>query len=238
MTDLVGLTTQLENSAPDAVSPAGAIGTGQIMPDTAKKWGYTAEDMFDPAKNRDVQQKETNWLNERYNGDRDAVLIGYNAGPGWADKWIANGRNNAMLPKETQNYLAHASSIDGHGAEFQQPVVMDNTLFKNAKERAFSQTETLLQPPSSAAPGQSDDNWGGFGQLRASGYSWDQINDALNTARTKALSEGWSNQEFDKAFGLPPRDYPVTTPDDKGIITNIWASLDAGVGMTVDRLTA
>jgi hypothetical protein len=40
-------------------------------------------------------------------------LVAFNSGPGKADEWIAGGRDYAKLPRETQNYLAKASSLTG-----------------------------------------------------------------------------------------------------------------------------
>ena len=86
-------------------SSAGAIGPMQIMPSTGKQYGATVDQLRDPNTNLEVGGRIVTDLYGRYNGDPEATAVAYNAGPGTADKWLASGRNNAILPKETQNYL-------------------------------------------------------------------------------------------------------------------------------------
>ncbi len=107
--DLLALVKRLENSGPRAVSPAGAIGTYQIMPITAKTYGFTAQDMYDPDKNQAVARMLLSDLAKRYNNNVTDMLVGYNWGSANADKWIKNGRDMSKLPQETQDYLRRAS---------------------------------------------------------------------------------------------------------------------------------
>lgn len=93
------------------ISPAGAIGKYQIMPGTGADMGYSRQDLFDPAKNEQAARRYIKMLSDRYNGNTNDILVGYNAGPGTADKWIANGRDPRTLPLETQKYLQHAGSL-------------------------------------------------------------------------------------------------------------------------------
>lgn len=92
-----------------AVSPKGAIGLYQIMPDTAAMFGYSAQDMFDPAKNEDVARKYLGQLLQRYNGNAYMALAAYNTGPGNVDKGI--------LPAETQQYV---HNVLGYTRDFGQ----------------------------------------------------------------------------------------------------------------------
>jgi soluble lytic murein transglycosylase-like protein len=78
-----------------AVSPAGAMGLMQLMPETADDLGVT--DAFDPQSNVYGGVKLIRILWDTY-GSLDKVLIGYNAGPSWV------GQNR--LPMETRRYLA------------------------------------------------------------------------------------------------------------------------------------
>lgn len=97
---------KLEGSGPSAVSPKGAIGRGQIMPSTAKGYGFDPQLLHDPAYNETVTRTILADLSRKYQGDTDAMAVAYNAGPGVADKWIDGGRNVTTLPEETQRYLA------------------------------------------------------------------------------------------------------------------------------------
>lgn len=110
-TDMLGLVQNLEKSGDAAVSSAGAVGRYQIMPATARQYGFDPAKLTDPAYNQQAATAILNDLSKRYNGDRDAMLVAYNAGPGVADKWIAGGRNNALLPAETKAYLSRANNI-------------------------------------------------------------------------------------------------------------------------------
>ncbi|KPK66552.1 MAG: hypothetical protein AMS21_01980 [Gemmatimonas sp. SG8_38_2] len=97
---------------PSAVSPVGAIGTMQTMPETLRDPGYGVEPLpeekwEDPMA---LQQKGEEYLSamyRKYGGDTEAALIAYNAGPRNADRWLASGRDYASLPKrqETEPYV-------------------------------------------------------------------------------------------------------------------------------------
>jgi hypothetical protein len=108
--DDVGLLGQALESVesggnPNAVSPKGAIGLRQIMPTTAADYGVSKDQLYDPVTNRKVGNQILGDLLKRYNGDVDAALVAYNAGPGVADKWLAAGKNPKVLPAETQAYV-------------------------------------------------------------------------------------------------------------------------------------
>ena len=65
---------------PRAVSRAGAQGLMQLMPRTAESLGV--EDPFDPRQNIFGGTLYLRQLSDRYGGDINLVLSGYNAGPG------------------------------------------------------------------------------------------------------------------------------------------------------------
>jgi hypothetical protein len=101
------------------VSPAGAIGWMQVMPGTAfeiaKDLGDTDfpvkgsyEDIYNYLSRQSVNIRYGEYYLQKqltaFNGDAEAALIAYNGGASRARKWLANGRNDSGLPKETRNY--------------------------------------------------------------------------------------------------------------------------------------
>lgn len=63
---------------PHAVSPKGARGLMQLMPDTARRYGVT--NVFDPSQNIGGGTRHLAGLLQRYRGDMQRVLAAYNAG--------------------------------------------------------------------------------------------------------------------------------------------------------------
>ena len=86
---------------PDAVSPKGAVGLMQVMPETAREMGLDANE---PAQNLEAGTRYLKWLLERYSKTRNDLpkaIAAYNAGPGAVDKYHGIPRF-----RETQSYVA------------------------------------------------------------------------------------------------------------------------------------
>ena len=83
---------------PDAVSPKGAEGLMQLIPDTAKRFGVT--DSKDPAQNIKGGVAYLDWLMGEFDRDPLMVLAAYNAGEG------AVRANDGVPPyAETRDYV-------------------------------------------------------------------------------------------------------------------------------------
>lgn len=100
---------------PNAVSPKGAMGIMQIMPDGAladynqiKKTRYSKKDLFNPDLNKEIgtwylQERIPQMLNSfGIPVNRQTVLASYNGGIGRVVDYYKKGK---ALPKETQNYM-------------------------------------------------------------------------------------------------------------------------------------
>jgi len=99
---------------PAAVSPKGAIGLMQIMPDTAERYGITSdtkktvqEKLTDPRTNIRLGARYLRDLLHMFPFKRDLVIASYNAGEGAIKKY-----NNQIPPfPETRNYVQIVSQF-------------------------------------------------------------------------------------------------------------------------------
>ena len=91
------------NYNPGAVSPKGAQGLMQLMPDTARRFGVP--NSFDPVENIQGGAKYLKYLLELYKGDYPRALAAYNAG----EKAVA--KYGGIPPYvETRNYVTQVQS--------------------------------------------------------------------------------------------------------------------------------
>ena len=109
-----------------AVSKAGAIGPGQLMPATAKMLGV---DPHKPEENVYGTVKYLKQLYDKYDGNEQLTLAAYNAGPGRVDKALKSGRGITSLPAETLGYIKMAEGGLAHfaGKEPDDRLVQDDT---------------------------------------------------------------------------------------------------------------
>jgi soluble lytic murein transglycosylase-like protein len=69
-----------------AISPQGALGLMQVIPDVAQDYGVEG-DLLDPYVNVDVGSRYVGGLLKDYKGDLERALAAYNAGPGVVDRY-------------------------------------------------------------------------------------------------------------------------------------------------------
>jgi hypothetical protein len=85
---------------PWATSPRGAAGLLQLMPATAKRFGITDDDRWDPAHNLDAGVAYVRWLADHFDNDLPLVLAAFNSGEGAVERY------GGIPPfRETQDYV-------------------------------------------------------------------------------------------------------------------------------------
>ncbi len=106
---LKALVTTESGFEPTAVSPKGAIGLMQVMPDTARRFGVDSDrwmsveaKLADPKINVGIGARYLRLLLDMFPGRTDLALAAYNAGEGAVQK----AGNKVPNFKETQNYVA------------------------------------------------------------------------------------------------------------------------------------
>lgn len=93
------------NYNPNAVSPKGATGLMQLMPETGKRYGVT--ELTDPQSNIDGGAKYLRFLLDLFNQDLSLALAGYNAGENAVKRY-----NNSIPPyAETQGYVRKVTEL-------------------------------------------------------------------------------------------------------------------------------
>jgi soluble lytic murein transglycosylase-like protein len=93
---------------PRAVSHKGAGGLMQLMPATARRFGLSDAERFEPERNLEAGTRYLRWLLDRFEGDVALALAAYNAGEGTIDRY------GGVPPfRETRTYIRRIYSTLG-----------------------------------------------------------------------------------------------------------------------------
>lgn len=108
--DILGLIRQLEGSGDRAVSPKGAIGRYQIMPATARAYGFDPSRLTDPNYEAAAAQAIVADFSKKAK-NLDELLVLYNSTPQYLARFRDAGDDPSVLLPETRRYLDHAHQI-------------------------------------------------------------------------------------------------------------------------------
>jgi hypothetical protein len=157
---------------PTAVSPAGAQGIAQFMPQTAAMRGLA--NAFEPLEALRESASYLRELRTTFRGNLGLAAAAYNAGPGQVEAWLAGRRR---LPFETQAYVR---IITGYAAEAwasptppQPQPPSSNTASSNAAigARCVELAKLLIDRPQRRRDLKSDPAWGPWGVQLAGTWS-------------------------------------------------------------------
>jgi soluble lytic murein transglycosylase-like protein len=102
-----------------AVSPQGALGLMQVIPDLAQDYGVEG-DLLDPYVNVDVGSRYVGSLLKDYKGNLEMALAAYNAGPGVVDRYKGippYAETRGFVRDVLAQYAAYNRKLEARGAK-------------------------------------------------------------------------------------------------------------------------
>jgi Transglycosylase SLT domain len=167
---------------PEAVSPKGAQGIAQFMPQTASGRGLT--NPFEPLQALRESASYLRELRTTFRGNLGLAAAAYNAGPGRVEAWLAGRRG---LPSETRAYVR---IITGHTADawaMPQPPQLPAANIPKDVPCIDIAKQIAVRPQPQAAP-LSNPAWGPWGVQLAGNWSQQGVLAAYEQLRRKHLS--------------------------------------------------
>ncbi|MDE6023321.1 MAG: transglycosylase SLT domain-containing protein, partial [Muribaculaceae bacterium] len=129
----------------DAKSWAGALGLMQVMPRTARSYGYSPEEMMNPTKCVEVSVEALSELDaifaKKVNDPKERenfILASYNSGPGHILDAIALAEKYGMDAQKWDNNVENAAIMKSKPAYYRDPVVK-NGYFRGKETVSFVQ---------------------------------------------------------------------------------------------------
>lgn len=216
---------------PNAESAKGASGLMQVMPGTGTEIAAELGDAGFPVNGTEAEKKAYlkdpavsmrygehyfNKMMARYGGDKEAALIAYNGGAARADAWLAAGRDDSAIPKESADYY---KKVIGRAAQtvaftpeeasasktfLQGRTDKDASHIANLDDGFAVKVSRLLQ----AAPPEIRDKLGIYSGARSNERQAELFADAVKRYGSEAAARKWvappgkSNHNHGKAADL------------------------------------
>ncbi len=167
---------------PKAVSPKGAQGIAQFMPQTAAMRGLA--NAFEPLEALRESASYLRELRTTFRGNLGLAAAAYNAGPGAVEAWLA-GRG--MLPFETQAYVR---IITGYAAEAwtAKPMPQIEPSTTPMGERCVEIAKAMMENVRRRLPLSASPAWGPWGVQLAGNWSEGGVLAAYERLRRKYAS--------------------------------------------------
>ena len=150
---------------PRAVSPAGAQGIAQFMPQTAATRGLT--NAFEPLAALRESASYLRELRTTFRGSLGLAAAAYNAGPAQVEAWLAGRRT---LPFETQAYVRIVTGYPAEAWASKAPPTFDPS-DKPTGERCVELAKLMLESARHRLAITSSPAWGPWGVQLAGNFS-------------------------------------------------------------------
>lgn len=153
---------QESGGAAGALSPKGAMGLMQLMPDTAKGLGVT--DIKNASQNILGGAKYLGEMLRQFGGDMRKALAAYNAGPNAVQQAVAASPRGwlSLLPQETQQYVPQVMGRIRAAGGLQLPSTAGGAsagVMSRGRQKAIDLAKSMIGTPyawGGAAPGGFD----------------------------------------------------------------------------------
>lgn len=202
----------------NAVSPKGALGPMQLMPDTAEETAremgvpYSKERLAtDPQYNAALGTFYVNKMLGRFDGNQTLAVAAYNAGPGMVDDWINGTNKTGKNPSKVQ--LPDPRQGGTAAQEFIQRIPFQET--RNYTANIMSQAAPTVPASQKYADGLQQANTIQDPQLKK--FVLDNLDDRKKAyeAQTNALYDQASKYVLDGGFSTIPAQLINNLPGDE-----------------------
>lgn len=202
----------------NAVSPKGALGVMQLMPETAEETSrelgipYSKERLAtDPNYNAALGTAYINKMLGRFDGNQTLAVAAYNAGPGMVDDWINGTNKTGKNPSKVQ--LPDPRQGGTAAQEFIQRIPFQET--RNYTANIMSQAAPTVPASQKYADGLQQANTIQDPQLKK--FVLDNLDDRKKAyeAQTNALYDQASKYVLDGGFSTIPAQLINNLPGDE-----------------------